>query len=99
MEKVGTRHACCCAMLPTVFEGTGSSSGDSEAGSRSLKTHVAWGLIARCCFSLCGSLIHNAGAWNLVDLYIMCVEMMRLPGCVIANAQLLQAGLVGQLFN
>jgi hypothetical protein len=28
-------------------------------------------LYGRCVFSLCGSLIHNAGAWNLVDLFVM----------------------------
>jgi hypothetical protein len=32
---------------------------------------VPWSLYGRCVFSLCGSLIHNAGAWNLADLYIM----------------------------
>jgi hypothetical protein len=32
---------------------------------------VPWELYGRCVFSLCGSLIHNAGAWNLVDLFVM----------------------------
>ena len=32
---------------------------------------LPWALYGRCAFSLCGSLIHNAGAWNLVDLFIM----------------------------
>jgi hypothetical protein len=69
-------HTIAAQYRSPVFEGTESSSGGSEARSYTLKTVVPWGLIGRCCFSLCGSLIHNAGAWNLVDLYIMCVEII-----------------------
>ena len=57
--------------------GNASSADPSDTCSQPQKdtyTHarkLPWALYGRCTFSLCGSLIHNTGAWNLVDLFIM----------------------------
>ena len=52
-----------------------SANVDSNYSSRESRCacvrKMSWTLYGRCFFSLCGSLIHNTGAWNLADLFIM----------------------------
>ena len=47
------------------------SNSDSRESGCACVRKTPWVLYGRCFFSLCGSLIHNTGAWNLADLFIM----------------------------
>jgi hypothetical protein len=68
-----------CAGLPVAINppniDASSANVDSNSDSResvcACLRKTPWVLYGRCFFSLCGSLIHNTGAWNLADLYIM----------------------------